>query len=340
MLQPVESPLIRAQAISVALHVVAAILLMVLPWDSFQPQAIPYKELPEVTRHVTPLVAPPAVLTQRAPNRGRVGREFDLESLLPQQARVASPAPPAPPPGVRKPGPPGPPEAPKPQPAAKLPVPDAPPVESPIVAQAPPPLGVPNPVTPPPPPQIQPQERESPFERPGFSGGRPSTGLGNARVSPPSQTIDEAVRATARNRSGSGLVVGDTTDESTGLGDIFNQRPTSGRNASSLELLSDPAGADFHPYLVRILAAVKQNWLAVYPESARMGRRGRVQIQFAINRRGDVPKLVIAMPSGTDALDRAAVAGISASTPFPPLPKDFRGEQVRLQFTFSYNLPK
>jgi TonB family protein len=107
---------------------------------------------------------------------------------------------------------------------------------------------------------------------------------------------------------------------------------------SRLELLSDPMGVDFKPYLIQILAAVKRNWLAVIPESARLGRQGRVQIQFAIARNGQVPKLVIALPSGTDALDRAAVAGISASNPFPPLPAEYRAEQIRLQFTFLYNM--
>jgi len=111
------------------------------------------------------------------------------------------------------------------------------------------------------------------------------------------------------------------------------------RPRSSLELLSDPQGVDFRPYLIGILSTVRRNWLAVMPESARLGRRGKVQIQFAISRDGRVPKLVIALPSGTDALDRAAVAGVSASNPFPPLPPGFRGDQVRLQFTFLYNMP-
>ena len=53
---------------------------------------------------------------------------------------------------------------------------------------------------------------------------------------------------------------------------------------------------------------------------------------------GGVPKLVIVTPSGTEALDRAAVAGISASNPFPPLPAEYRGNQLRLQLNFSYNL--
>jgi TonB family protein len=95
---------------------------------------------------------------------------------------------------------------------------------------------------------------------------------------------------------------------------------------------------DFKPYLIRILATVKRNWLAVIPETARLGRQGRVQVQFAIDRNGYVPKLVIAMPSGTESLDRAAVAGIGASQPFPPPPAEFQGTQVRLQFTFTYNM--
>jgi TonB family protein len=107
---------------------------------------------------------------------------------------------------------------------------------------------------------------------------------------------------------------------------------------SKVQLLSDPMGVDFSPYLIKVLTAVRKNWNAVIPESARFGRGGQVVVQFAINRDGSVPKLVIAMPSGADALDRAAVAGISASNPFPQLPSDFRGQQVRLQLTFKYKI--
>ena len=106
----------------------------------------------------------------------------------------------------------------------------------------------------------------------------------------------------------------------------------------SVELLSDPSGVDFKPYLIQVLASVKRNWFAVMPQSARYGNRAQVQIQFAIRKDGAVPKLVIASSSGTDPLDRAAVAGVSASNPFPPLPREFAGEEVRLQFTFSYNV--
>ena len=43
---------------------------------------------------------------------------------------------------------------------------------------------------------------------------------------------------------------------------------------SQVQLLSDPMGVDFKPYLIRVLATVKRNWFAVYPESARFGLRG------------------------------------------------------------------
>jgi TonB family protein len=115
--------------------------------------------------------------------------------------------------------------------------------------------------------------------------------------------------------------------------------PSPPRIGSNLQLLSDPQGVDFKPYLIQVLNAVRRNWLSIIPESARMGQRGRVLVQFIIDRRGAIPKLVIAEGSGTEAFDRAAVAGISASYPFPPLPADYKGDQIRLQLAFSYNIP-
>jgi TonB family protein len=68
--------------------------------------------------------------------------------------------------------------------------------------------------------------------------------------------------------------------------------------------------------------------------------RGRVAIQFIISRNGGVPKLVIADSSNVKPLDQAAVAGISASVPFQPLPVEYSGNEVRLQFVFLYNVKR
>ena len=53
---------------------------------------------------------------------------------------------------------------------------------------------------------------------------------------------------------------------------------------------------------------------------------------------GFVPELGLVGSSGADPLDRAALAGIRASVPFPPLPQEFTGNHLVLQFMFLYNL--
>ena len=105
------------------------------------------------------------------------------------------------------------------------------------------------------------------------------------------------------------------------------------------QILSDTMGVDFHPYLLRLLALVRLNWYAVIPEIARLGRKGRVVLQFSILRDGSVPELVLAEGSGTRSLDGAALASINLSNPFPALPQEFPGTDIRLQFTYLYNLP-
>jgi TonB family protein len=189
-----------------------------------------------------------------------------------------------------------------------------------------------------PPPIIQTQEQTPPpkeqqklaFESP---SAQVVTG-GGGRIPMPSRTsnVDELGKSIASSRGG-GLTVGDAV----GGGGLGAPTASPTRNQSAVQMMTDPMGIDFRPYLTAILSSVRRNWLAILPESARMGRRGRVQVQFAINRDGSVPKLVISSGSGLDALDRAAVAGISASNPFPPLPPEFQGPQIRLQFTFAYN---
>jgi TonB family protein len=227
--------------------------------------------------------------------------------------------------------------APKPAPAPPLP-------EPPKVTAAvkePPKNDLP-PAAPPVPPQIQAVEK--PPEKPKIMFESPPT----ASQVPPGQSripisnnnaVADAVRQAIRgNVSGGGATAGDQNSPGQGgFGPGVNLPATAGSQESPLQLLSDPMGVDFRPYLARVLMSVKQHWLAVIPESVRLGRRGKVAIQFSIDRSGGVPKLVIATPSGADALDRAAVAGVSASVPFPPLPSEFKGDKIVLQFNFAYN---
>jgi hypothetical protein len=68
----------------------------------------------------------------------------------------------------------------------------------------------------------------------------------------------------------------------------------------NLQMLTPTEGVDFTNYLARVLASVKRNWYAVIPESARLGDKGRVVLQFRILRDGSVPyqePFLVARPS-------------------------------------------
>jgi len=316
-------------------HIILALAVTQLPLFEYRR----FRDAPDilVARNVTPVFAPVLEPTQPAPNEKKLNREFDVDSMKPRP-NVQLPDGPVSTtrPAARTPAPvPTPPEPPR-----QLTEPPKVEVSTQNRGVAPPQTGVPD--APPPPPQPPPQEKPKlAFEKIGSGGfsSRPGTGT-QPRIPVPSSSVSEAVRDVARNRNAGGLMVGDSLGEGAGgLGEGANLSPSPGRTGSNLELLSDPQGVDFRPYLIRVLAAVRRNWFAVIPESARLGnQRGKVVVQFAIDRAGEVPKLVISIPSGAQPLDRAAVAGISASNPFPPLPAEFKGEQIRLQFTFSYNM--
>ena len=107
------------------------------------------------------------------------------------------------------------------------------------------------------------------------------------------------------------------------------------------ELRTPTEGVDFSNYLARVLASVKRNWYAVMPESARLGDKGVVVLQFRIMHNGVVPEDEPALlgTSGKEPLDRAAISSIRASTPFDQLPPAFSGPYIELRFRFLYNLP-
>lgn len=335
---PSRGPLVRAAIVSLLVHLLGIAFLGMVEFEATPLR--PGGNVHVAVRNVTPLVVPPDVLrelTQRAPQTREVSREFNVENLIPRpEMKKSPPAQPA--------------VSPKPRVGIPAPaaLPDAPQIaaSAPAAASLPPPgFGVTNQPPPPPPPQIQTQEKPKlTFENvPGT--GRGSGNVAGGPSSPkvniplPKANIDEAV-ARVSKRPGGGTIVGDETEAIPSIGQSLGQQPTPGKMGSSLELLSDPQGADFRPYLLRVLTSVRRNWFAVIPESARLGRRGKVVVQFAIAKDGKVPKLIIASPSGADPLDRAAVAGISASNPFPPLPDEFKGTEIRLQLVFVYNGPR
>jgi TonB family protein len=284
--------------------------------------------------HHVPLYLPRDILTQKARNNDKVSKKIDLAQLLAdqpeQRARAAAPAP-----SVKR----------FELPATSAPkktltdvpkiLPDAPAV---AVNQPPPqqlPSGAINglPIVAPPPPTSTP----GPFQNIGdITPPDPQ----HPKLAPPKATVDAAVNDLAKHQGGSQVIISDDSPGTTPSPGVPGLPGQVGARHAAVELQSDPQGADFKPYLTRILAIVRANWRVVIPQSVRMGTlRGRTVMEFVINRDGSIPKMVTSESSGLDPLDRAAVAGLSMSNPLPPLPADFKGQQVRLAFSFSYNMP-
>ena len=185
-----------------------------------------------------------------------------------------------------------------------------------------------------------PHPQESPIQAPQALPDTPTPSLELPHFSP-GKALQESMREAMKDGGTSSAQFGGPVPP--GGGGIGGGGGGGGQGylGGGLQMLTPTEGVDFTNYLARVLASVKRNWYAVMPESARLGDRGRVVLQFRIMHNGVVPDAEPAMvgSSGKDPLDRAAVSSIRASTPFEPLPPAFNGPFIELRFIFLYNMP-
>ncbi len=216
--------------------------------------------------------------------------------------------------GRHKPTPPPAPPAPKPQPK--------------VMAQGAPPAS-------PAPPAPKPKQQDNQEAQLRLMNVKPTSSAGDPHIqlpdTTPGEAIQQSLRAAAQN-PGAGPAVGP--------GDSAYQLQNINPNFSTAGpiILSDTRGVNFGPYLARVVYIVRRNWYAVIPESARLGQKGRVALVFEIVKDGSVPQLRLLASSGSPPLDRAALASIRASNPFPPLPTQFTGKHLVLEFIYFYNM--
>jgi len=104
----------------------------------------------------------------------------------------------------------------------------------------------------------------------------------------------------------------------------------------ALDILSDTQGVDFVPYLKDMMHNVKDNWYNLIPETSKL-KKGKLAIEFAIKKDGQIAAICLVASSGDVSLDRPAWGSITGSNPFPPLPSDFTGPYLAVRFRFYYN---
>jgi len=308
---------IATRASSVVFHVLLITLILMLPkWFPYRP---PTQEEIELARNQLRFVLPPGAFEPSKPSL-RPTPPSPKVHVDPRVLREVAP--------------------PEPQPA---PAPERPVKELPSAP-------VPKTNTPEPDPQPSAPAPKADASRPPLKLEAPDAPQPQHGLILPKDSINRSLQETIRdaaknpNASGgrSGLYSGPMPKAGGGLhGGSDGQQGAGGTFGNGYEILTPTEGVDFSDYMSRVVAAVRRNWYAVMPESAMMGDRGRVALEFSIVRNGSVPdgEPVRIMGSGKEPLDRAAVSAIRSSNPFEPLPPAFSGPSIRLRFIFLYNLP-
>jgi len=106
----------------------------------------------------------------------------------------------------------------------------------------------------------------------------------------------------------------------------------------SYEILSDPQGVDFQPYLQSVLRQIFAQWVPAIPEEARppLLVPGSTLIRFTIAADGTVTAMHLDGSTHDDLLNRAAWATISNQR-FPALPPEFHGPDLVLRVSYTVN---
>jgi protein TonB len=98
-------------------------------------------------------------------------------------------------------------------------------------------------------------------------------------------------------------------------------------------------GGDFgsaYAWYVRVVQQkVSENWLK-YEIDPTIHQANRVYVQFDINRSGQPGNVQIEQSSGVPSLDQSAMRAIQRIDTFGPLPSDYSGSKVTVEFWFDF----
>lgn len=115
---------------------------------------------------------------------------------------------------------------------------------------------------------------------------------------------------------------------SSGYGNPGN--PGGGGGAPGIDSIREP---DFGPYMRELQRRIKMNW-----DPPKGNESKRVVLLFKIAKDGRLLSVRVFKSSGLPNADRAALSAVELTAPFRPLPAEFRGSSIDIQFTFDYNV--
>ena len=113
-----------------------------------------------------------------------------------------------------------------------------------------------------------------------------------------------------------------------GTGNVGN--PGGGGGAPGIDALREP---DFGPYMRELQRRIKLNW-----DPPKGNESKTVVLLFKIARDGRLLSCRVHKSSGLPTADQAALKAVELTAPFRPLPGDFKGQSIDIQFTFDYRV--
>lgn len=106
--------------------------------------------------------------------------------------------------------------------------------------------------------------------------------------------------------------------------------PGGGGGRPGIDAIREP---DFGPYMRELQRRIKFNW---HPPKGNESRK--VVLLFKIAKNGQLLSCRVYRSSGLPAADQAALNAVKLTAPFRPLPAEYKGTNIDIQFTFDYNV--
>ena len=86
-------------------------------------------------------------------------------------------------------------------------------------------------------------------------------------------------------------------------------------------------------YFSYVIRKTKANW------NIPKGHEDKqVTLLYTIAKNGDLLDVKVIKSSGSDKADKAAINAVKKSAPFNPLPEEYTGNKLEIQYTFGYNI--
>lgn len=135
------------------------------------------------------------------------------------------------------------------------------------------------------------------------------------------------------NGKGKGTGTGTGSSRGTGSGKGtggYAGNPGGGGGRPGIDAIKEP---DFGPYMRDLQRRIKYNW---HPPKGNESRK--VVLLFKIAKNGQMLSCRVYKSSGLPSADQAALNAVKMTAPFRPLPAEYKGSNIDIQFTFDYNV--